>query len=92
MQFGNKDHFKELLVISSVIFTAETIFENFLLIYKPKTFMAQFFKIQIVDFVNFLFGTKNDLRNPQFPPRLSGDLLCHCMWMPYSHNNKIEHG
>ena len=55
MQFGNKDHFKELLVISSVIFTAETIFENFLLICKPKTFMAQFFKIQIVDFVNFLF-------------------------------------
>ena len=37
--------------------------------------MVKCFKIQIVDFINFLFGTKNFLRNRKFPCRLSASLL-----------------
>ena len=81
----------QVLDISSFIFfTAKTSFcvNNFLLFLEK--LITKFFKIQIVDFLNFHFSTKNFLRNPKFPPRLSGDLQSFRTWV-CSCSMKMEH-
>ena len=51
--------------------------ENFLF---SQNIHIKIFEIQIIDFQNFLFGTKSFLRNRKFPSRLSGNLQRFWMW------------